>query len=145
MEEFFSSTSHISMDVFLSKIIDLATSLGSRILTAIVVFLIGRWIVKKLNRIVLSIMEKKQVEASLFSFTKSLVSITLNFILIIVIIGVLGIETSSFIALFASAGVAIGMALSGTLQNFAGGIMTVSYTHLLLSLKRSRHLLRFRP
>lgn len=68
MEEFFSSTSHISMDVFLSKIIDLATSLGSRILTAIVVFLIGRWIVKKLNRIVLSIMEKKQVEASLFFF-----------------------------------------------------------------------------
>ena len=127
MEEFFSSTSHISMDVFLSKIIDLATSLGSRILTAIVVFLIGRWIVKKLNRIVLSIMEKKQVEASLFSFTKSLVSITLNFILIIVIIGVLGIETSSFIALFASAGVAIGMALSGTLQNFAGGIMTLIF------------------
>ena len=127
MEEFFSSTSHISMDVFLSKIIDLATSLGSRILTAIVVFLIGRWIVKKLNRIVLSIMEKKQVEASLFSFTKSLVSITLNFILIIVIIGVLGIETSSFIALFASAGVAIGMALSGTLQNFAGGIMILIF------------------
>lgn len=127
MEEFFSSTSHISMDVFLSKIIDLATSLGSHILTAIVVFLIGRWIVKKLNRIVLSIMEKKQVEASLFSFTKSLVSITLNFILIIVIIGVLGIETSSFIALFASAGVAIGMALSGTLQNFAGGIMILIF------------------
>lgn len=127
MEEFFSSTSHISMDVFLSKIIDLATSLGSRILTAIVVFLIGRWIVKKLNRIVLSIMEKKQVEASLFSFTKSLVSITLSFILIIVIIGVLGIETSSFIALFASAGVAIGMALSGTLQNFAGGIMILIF------------------
>ena len=127
MEEFFSSTSHISMDVFLSKIIDLATSLGSRILTAIVVFLIGRWIVKKLNRIVLSIMEKKQVEASLFSFTKSLVSITLNFILIIVIIGVLGIETSSFIALFASAGVAIGMALSGTLQNFARGIMILIF------------------
>ena len=127
MEEFFSPTSHISMDVFLSKIIDLATSLGSRILTAIVVFLIGRWIVKKLNRIVLSIMEKKQVEASLFSFTKSLVSITLNFILIIVIIGVLGIETSSFIALFASAGVAIGMALSGTLQNFAGGIMILIF------------------
>ena len=127
MEEFFSSTSHISMDVFLSKIIDLATSLGSRILTAIDVFLIGRWIVKKLNRIVLSIMEKKQVEASLFSFTKSLVSITLNFILIIVIIGVLGIETSSFIALFASAGVAIGMALSGTLQNFAGGIMILIF------------------
>lgn len=127
MEEIFNSTSHISMDIFLSKIIDLATSLGSRILTAFIVFLIGRWIVKKLNRIVIAIMEKKQVEASLFSFTKSLVSITLNFILIIIIIGVLGIETSSFIALFASAGVAIGMALSGTLQNFAGGIMILFF------------------
>lgn len=72
-------------------------------------------------------MEKRQVEASLFSFTRSLVKITLNFILVIILISVLGIETSSFIALFASAGVAIGMALSGTLQNFAGGVMILLF------------------
>jgi len=55
------------------------------------------------------------------------VSITLNFTLVIIIISVLGIETSSFIALFASAGVAVGMALSGTLQNFAGGVMILLF------------------
>ena len=54
-------------------------------------------------------------------------SITLNFTLVIIIISVLGIETSSFIALFASAGVAVGMALSGTLQNFAGGVMILLF------------------
>ena len=61
------------------------------------------------------------------TFVKSLVNITLTLLLIIVVIGVLGIETSSFIALFASAGVAIGMALSGTLQNFAGGVMILLF------------------
>lgn len=122
MEEIF-GTKSLSFDVFSNKIIELATSLGSKLLAALVVFIIGRWIIKKLNRLLATILEKRQVEASLASFSKSLVGITLNFLLIIIIISVLGIETSSFIALFASAGVAIGMALSGTLQNFAGGVM----------------------
>jgi small conductance mechanosensitive channel len=72
-------------------------------------------------------LERKNVDASLSSFLKSLTNIVLNFILIIVVVGILGIETSSFVALFASAGVAIGMALSGTLQNFAGGVMILLF------------------
>lgn len=126
MEEIF-GTKSLSFDVFSNKIIELATSLGSKLLAALVVFIIGRWIIKKLNRLLATILEKRQVEASLASFSKSLVGITLNFLLIIIIISVLGIETSSFIALFASAGVAIGMALSGTLQNFAGGVMILLF------------------
>lgn len=127
MEEVLSSTSTLSWDVFISKMIDLGISLGSKLLIALVILIIGRWIVKRLRRLICTIMEKRQVEASLFSFVKSLVSITLNFVLVITIISVLGIETSSFIALFASAGVAIGMALSGTLQNFAGGVMILLF------------------
>ena len=127
MNEFLGSTSAMSWDVFLTKVIDLGVSLGSKLLIALVVFLVGRWIVKKLNRLLVTILEKRKVEASLSSFVKSLVSITLNLLLIIIVIGVLGIETSSFIALFASAGVAIGMALSGTLQNFAGGVMILLF------------------
>lgn len=127
MEEFLGSASNVSLDVFLSKLIDLSVSLGSKLLTACIVFFVGRWIIRKLNRLVVNIMKKRQVEASLFSFVKSLVGITLNFLLVIVLIGTLGIETSSFIALFASAGVAIGMALSGTLQNFAGGVMILLF------------------
>lgn len=119
--------SSLSLDVLITKLTDLSVSLGSKLLIAIIVFFIGRWLIRKLIRIVVKIMEKKQVEASLFSFTKSLLNITLNFLFVIIIIGILGIETSSFIALFASAGVAIGMALSGTLQNFAGGVMILLF------------------
>lgn len=68
-------------------------------------------------------MVKRKVDASLTTFVLSLIRIVLFFILIVTVIGILGIETSSFLALFASAGVAIGMALSGTLQNFAGGVL----------------------
>lgn len=119
--------SSLSLDVLITKLTDLSVSLGTKLLIAIIVFFVGRWLIRKLIRIVVKIMEKKHVEASLFSFTKSLLNITLNFLFVIVIIGILGIETSSFIALFASAGVAIGMALSGTLQNFAGGVMILLF------------------
>ena len=127
MEELFAKTSNVSLDVFVTKMIDLGISVGSKILLAIVVFLVGRWIVRRLNNLLAKILEKRHVEASLSTFVKSLVNITLTLLLIIVVIGVLGIETSSFIALFASAGVAIGMALSGTLQNFAGGVMILLF------------------
>ena len=127
MEELLTSPSNVSLDVFLTKMIDLGISVGSKILLAIVVFLVGRWIVRRLNKLLAKILEKRHVEASLSTFVKSLVNITLTLLLIIVVIGVLGIETSSFIALFASAGVAIGLALSGTLQNFAGGVMILLF------------------
>ena len=127
MEELLTSPSNVSLDVFLTKMIDLGISVGSKILLAIVVFIVGRWIVRRLIKLLAKILEKRHVEASLSTFVKSLVNITLTLLLIIVVIGVLGIETSSFIALFASAGVAIGMALSGTLQNFAGGVMILLF------------------
>ena len=127
MEELFAKTSNVSLDVFVTKLIDLGISVGSKSLLAIVVFIVGRWIVRRLNKLLAKILEKRHVEASLSTFVKSLVNITLTLLLIIVVIGVLGIETSSFIALFASAGVAIGMALSGTLQNFAGGVMILLF------------------
>ena len=98
-------------------------SLALRILAAIVIFYIGKFIINKIYRLARAIMVRKGFERSLTSFLLSFIKITLLFLLIITVIGVLGIETSSFIAIFASAGVAIGMALSGTLQNFAGGVL----------------------
>ena len=94
-----------------------------RILAAIVVFYIGKFIINKIHNVVRAVMVRKNFDRSLASFLLSFIKITLLFLLIITVIGVLGIETSSFIAIFASAGVAIGMALSGTLQNFAGGVL----------------------
>ena len=108
----------------------LATSLSSqlislalRILAAILIFYLGKFIINKIYSVVRAIMVAKGLDRSLTSFVLSFIKITLLFLLIITVIGVLGIETSSFIAIFASAGVAIGMALSGTLQNFAGGVL----------------------
>ena len=98
-------------------------SLGLRILAAILIFYVGKFIINKIYSVVRAIMIRKDFDRSLISFLLSFIKITLLFLLIITVIGVLGIETSSFIAIFASAGVAIGMALSGTLQNFAGGVL----------------------
>lgn len=102
-----------------SSLVHFAFRLG----IAILVFIIGKFLIKRLHRWVKNIMSRKGTDASLTSFTLSLLKITLYFILIITIVGILGMETSSFMALFASAGVAIGLALSGTLQNFAGGVL----------------------
>ena len=98
-------------------------SLGLRILAAILIFYVGKLIVNKLHSVLMAVFVKKDVDRSLSTFLLSFLKITLLFLLIITVIGVMGIETSSFIAIFASAGVAIGMALSGTLQNFAGGVL----------------------
>ena len=98
-------------------------SLGLRILAAILIFYVGKFIINKIYSVTRAIMIRKDFDRSLISFLLSFIRITLLFLLIITVIGVLGIETSSFIAIFASAGVAIGMALSGTLQNFAGGVL----------------------
>lgn len=98
-------------------------SLGLRILAAILIFYLGKFIINKIYSVARAVMVRKDFDRSLTSFLLSFIKITLLFMLIITVIGVLGIETSSFIAIFASAGVAIGMALSGTLQNFAGGVL----------------------
>ena len=116
-----------ALNVFINKLIDLSVAFGGKLIAAILVFLIGRWVCKHLQKVVKNIMIRKNVDTSLTGFINSLVSVILNFTLIIIIISILGIETSSFIALFGAAGVAVGMALSGTLQNFAGGVMILLF------------------
>lgn len=108
-----------AVDKFVSGLIELAIN----ILIAAIVFYVGKFIIKKIYNFVLKLLLKRSVDISLTTFLLSTVKMVLYFILIVTVIGILGIETTSFLALFASAGVAIGMALSGTLQNFAGGVL----------------------
>ena len=112
-----------SFEDLITKLVDITVTFGLRLLMSIIVFYIGKFIISRLYIIATRILQKHNVEASLASFLQSLLRIVLLFILVISIIGILGIETSSFVAIFASAGVAIGLALSGTLQNFAGGVL----------------------
>ena len=116
-----------ALQILVKEGTELAISFAVKIVVAILVFTIGKWIIGKINKGIAKLLEKKNVEPSLASFVKSLTKVVLMFILIIAIVGILGLETSSFVALFASAGVAIGMALSGTLQNFAGGVMILIF------------------
>ncbi|MDE7118092.1 MAG: mechanosensitive ion channel [Bacteroidaceae bacterium] len=109
--------------ITISDIIKYIIQFGKNVLIALVVYFIGRFIIKYAIKVLRQVTQKRQVEASLTSFLNSLISITLNLLLAIIIIGILGIDTSSFLAVFASAGIAVGMALSGTLQNFAGGVL----------------------
>jgi len=107
----------------ISTVTNSLVSFCFKLLVAIVVFYIGKFLIKRIYGLVYNVMTRRRVDPSLTTFVLSLIRITLYFVLIIIAIGILGVETSSFIAIFASAGVAIGMALSGTLQNFAGGVL----------------------
>jgi small conductance mechanosensitive channel len=111
------------VQVLFERLSDMAVSVGGRILAAIVIFIVGRYIIKLINRLVAKLMNRRNVDAGVQSFVRSLVNILLMILLIVAVIGKLGVETTSFAALLASAGVAVGMALSGNLQNFAGGLI----------------------
>ncbi len=113
----------MSFNQLMNTLIDDAVHFVIRLAIALVVFYVGRWIINRLYTLVERIMLKRNIDPSVTTFALSTVKCVLYFILIVTIIGILGLETSSFLALFASAGVAIGMALSGTLQNFAGGVL----------------------
>ncbi|MDE7160529.1 MAG: mechanosensitive ion channel [Muribaculaceae bacterium] len=113
----------LSLDDAMTKIANSMVDFAFKLLIAILVFYIGRFIIRRIFKVVRNVMVNRRIDASLTTFVLSFVKMVLYFILIITIVGILGIETSSFLALFASAGVAIGMALSGTLQNFAGGVL----------------------
>lgn len=113
----------LPLDEFLNRLVSGIVSLAINLAIAVAVFYIGKFVINKIYNMVRGIMLRRKVETSLATFVLSFVRIVLYFILIVTVIGILGIETSSFLAIFASAGVAIGMALSGTLQNFAGGVL----------------------
>lgn len=122
-KDVFEALKGLSLDDAISKIANGMVDFAFKLLIAVLVFYVGKFIIKKLYTLTRGIMMRHHMEASLTTFVLSLVRMVLFFILIVTVIGILGIETTSFLAIFASAGVAIGMALSGTLQNFAGGVL----------------------
>jgi small conductance mechanosensitive channel len=103
------------------------TDLGLTLLKALAIYIIGKFIIKILNKVIRNILEKRHVEPSIKSFVCSLVNVLLTILLIISVIGALGVQTTTFAALLASAGVAVGMALSGNLANFAGGLIILLF------------------
>ena len=117
----------LSYQELLQAFVSFCISFGLKIIKVLFVWVIGRWITKRLVSVAKILMEKRNTNVTVRTFVASLIDVVLLILLIVMIIGIFGIDTSSFIALFASAGVAVGMALSGTLQNFAGGVMILLF------------------
>lgn len=114
-----------------SDIYDAVTSFALTFVIKLVqvalIWFVGRWLGRRLINIVKAVMDRRAGNETVRGFLLSLIDVVIMLVLLIIIIGVIGIDTSSFIALFASAGVAVGMALSGTLQNFAGGVIILLF------------------
>lgn len=112
---------------FIAKGLNASIELGGKILGALVIFIIGKILINWGNKLFAKMLQKRKVDASIQSFLKSIVNITLLVLLFLAVIGQLGIELTSFAALLASVGVAVGMALSGNLSNFAGGVIILVF------------------
>lgn len=96
---------------------------GVKFLISLAIYYVGRWLLGKLIRLIDAVMTRREVEVSLHSFILTAIKTLGYVLLVLIIVSVLGFNSSSFVAVLASMGLAIGMALSGTLQNFAGGVM----------------------
>lgn len=127
MNQFYLTITSEHLEKVLQKLIDMGLAAGKNILLAIVVYIVGRFIIKLINRLMLRTFAQRKVELSVQTFLKSFINILLTIILIVSVISVLGINTTSIAALLASAGVAVGMALSGNLQNLAGGLIILVF------------------
>jgi small conductance mechanosensitive channel len=111
------------MEKYLDQLTSMIVEYGPKLLGAIIVLLIGLQIIKIIAKNLNKLFDKSNIDVSLKPFLKSLISAILKVLLIISVMGMVGIEMTSFIAILGAAGLAIGMALSGTLQNFAGGVL----------------------
>lgn len=107
--------------------IDFLSTYSIRVIGAIAIWIIGTWLIKKITKAITKVMMKRNYEESLQKFLINLISWILKILLVITILSKLGVETTSFAAILAAAGLAIGMALQGSLGNFAGGVLLLIF------------------
>lgn len=115
------------VDQLIDQVTAMGLQAGKSLLLAVVVAVVGRYAIKFINKFVAGMLERRNVEPTVQSFLKSFVNILLVTLLIITVVGTLGVNTTSLAALLASAGLAVGMALSGNLQNLAGGLILLFF------------------
>lgn len=121
------SAQNVNLEKVIQQIITFSVDAGKSILLAAVIFIAGRFLISIINRLVAQMMERRKIDATIQSFLRSFINILLTILLLISVVSALGVNTTSFAALLASAGVAIGMALSGNLQNLAGGLIILLF------------------
>lgn len=117
----------MSSEQILNQITEIAIEYGPKLIGSIVVLIIGIWIIKAVTNGFGKILEKRKTDNTLKPFLKGIVGTLLKVMLVISVLGMLGIEMTSFIAILGALGLAVGLALSGTLQNFAGGVILLMF------------------
>jgi small conductance mechanosensitive channel len=115
------------MENLFSKIWELLTIYGLKVVAAVVVFVVGRWVAKGLTKFLEKVMNKRQVDPTIVSFVENMTYIALLVFVVLAALGQLGIQTTSFIAVIGAAGLAIGLALQGSLSNFAAGFLMIIF------------------
>ncbi|MCF8370207.1 MAG: mechanosensitive ion channel [Bacteroidales bacterium] len=113
--------------IYVDKFVDLFVIYAPKLALAIIVLIIGLLVIKSITKLFNKLLKKRKMDEALTSFLSSFVSILLKVLLVISVIEIVGVQTTSFVAILAAAGFAVGMALSGTLQNFAGGVMLMIF------------------
>ncbi|MDD4309937.1 MAG: mechanosensitive ion channel [Candidatus Cloacimonetes bacterium] len=111
----------------LSQAPQFLTTIGLNILAAVLIYIVGKWVAKLVSNLMRKLMTRSKVDASLVTFVGNLVYALILIFVIIAAIGKLGVQTTSFIALIGAAGLAVGMALQGSLANFAAGVMLIIF------------------
>lgn len=109
------------------RLVEIAVTYGGQLLLALITLVVGLWLIGKLVKVLKRIFEMRSFEQTLQSFLIHLITITLKVLLLISVVTMVGVQMTSFIAILGAAGLAFGLALSGTLQNFAGGVMLLIY------------------
>lgn len=112
---------------YIDEAVDWAMSVLPNLITAIVIFIVGYWIIKLINKMVRRFFAKKDYDETLESFLQSFISIALKALLFVLVVTQLGVKTSSLVAIIGAAGLAIGLALQGSLANFAGGVLILIF------------------
>lgn len=114
-----------TLSAMMQTVTTMLTAVGLKILGAVAIWIVGRWLIGLALRLIGSALTKQKIDPTLIRYIHSAVATLLNVVLVVAILGFFGVETTSFAALIAAAGVAIGMAWSGLLSNFAGGVFLV--------------------
>lgn len=115
------------IDKQIEKLLDIFIEYSPKVVMSLIILLIGLWLIKRIGIVAEKAMNKKELEISLRTFLKSLISIGLKIVLIVTVAGMIGIGTTSFVTILGAAGLAVGLALQGSLSNFAGGVLILIF------------------
>ncbi|HQQ95182.1 MAG TPA: mechanosensitive ion channel, partial [Bacteroidia bacterium] len=115
------------LNTYLDNLYSEILAFAPRLVMAAVILLLGLWLIRRIARLATKAMEKRDLDVSLRGFLRSLISIGLKIVLIVTVAGMIGIGTTSFVTILGAAGLAVGLALQGSLSNFAGGVLILIF------------------